>query len=166
MCLHCSGSHALWGSRATRSQEEAWPGQTTWSSQKDIPYHAVSWPVYKWGSWLWAVNRCSGMGTALLNEWRVTVLCITCFSWILFLSLPFLLQLLVLWFILIQHWSALISTHKAYVFLILLSIRQGWSEKAAPWYLSCHLRLNCNNTIPEFTKIMLTMEKVEITEVM
>lgn len=53
VCLYwgedCWGSYILWGSRGTRSQEGAWLGQMTWSSQKDIAYHTVSWPVYKRG---------------------------------------------------------------------------------------------------------------------
>lgn len=68
---------------------EAWPQQVTPTGQRDISYHRTSCSVC---TWLWESPRrgadCSlGMGLASVSEWWTIEMWITCFYWLLSLSL-------------------------------------------------------------------------------
>ena len=96
-------------SRCARSWEGAEPGQLTRTSQRGIPYHGTSCPVYKLGG----VGR-EGRITARasVSGWWAIALCITCLSWVLFLSFfllySFSLQLLSLLLVSIRFYFTLV----------------------------------------------------------
>lgn len=82
-------SHALPGSRCTRSPEGAQPGEVTWTGQRNIPHHRMHAQYINWGELTqsyWSQLRDS---LASVNRWRTTVFCTTYFSWVLFVFFLF-----------------------------------------------------------------------------
>lgn len=87
------------------------------------------------GSGLRATDGCSGMGWTSVSGWRAIVLCITCLSWVLFLSpllspfssllLLLLLLLLILLLLLLNCSYLSLQVFPFILFMILLPISCG-----------------------------------------
>lgn len=126
--------HALPVCRCTRNREGGYPRQLIWTGQRDILYHRTSYSTG--GSWPGAMDCYSGTGWALVSKWWVVVLSITYFSWVLFPSLFFSLQLLLFYILLLFLITELfLSQPLVYLFLIPFSIPPRGSEQMPVWYL-------------------------------
>lgn len=78
-----------WVARGCRRSWDATQlGQLNPTDQRDIPYYVMSCSAYKAGGRL-AEDSCPGIGWEWVGGERLFVICITCLSWVVFLSLLF-----------------------------------------------------------------------------
>ena len=136
------------GWRGTRSWERTQPGQLTQMSQRGIPYHMTSCPVYKLGG-VGVGDRCSGTNWGSVGGWWAIALLIICtFQSFYYYCYHFLSVIIII----ISFFFSVLLNHSYFnpqvllFFLIFSPIPLGGGEWVSGcMVLSCWLGLNHDN---------------------